>query len=86
MNSINEPIGLRANAEDNAKGRFWESRFKSQLLQSEKAILAAMTYVALNPLLARIANSVSSSKQTSVPQRGKAIRGDLKAATKPLGP
>ncbi|NJR44089.1 transposase [bacterium] len=86
MKLLNEPIAKRANAEDNVKGRFWESRFKCQLLQSENSILAAMTYVDLNPVRAKVADSLSTSHHTSVKIRSKAIRGDLRAAAKPLKP
>jgi len=52
MKSLSEPIARRASAEDKVTGRFWEGRFKCQLLVSEKSILAAMTYVNLNPVRA----------------------------------
>jgi len=47
MKTLQEPIAKRANAEDGVKGRFFEGRFKSQILLSLNAILAAMTYVRL---------------------------------------
>jgi len=75
-----------ANAEDKTNGRFWQGRFKCQLLLSEKSILAAMAYVDLNPIRAKVAESVTSCKHTSVRIRGKAVRGDLKAAAQPLKP
>jgi REP element-mobilizing transposase RayT len=86
MKMIAEPIARRANAEDQTTGRFWQGRFKCQLLQSERSILAAMTYVDLNPIRAQIADSTATSKHTSIRQRGKAIRGDLKAAQQALKP
>jgi hypothetical protein len=55
MKSLSEPIARRANAEDKVTGRLWEGRFKCQALLSEKSILAAMTYVDLNPVRASIA-------------------------------
>ena len=59
---------------------------KCQLLLSEKSILAAMAYLDLNPMRAKVADSVTSSKHTSIQIRGKAVRGDLKAAALPLKP
>ena len=62
------------------------SNGKCQLLLSEKSILAAMAYVDLNPIRAKISDSVASSKHTSIRIRGNAVRGDLKAASLPLKP
>ncbi len=86
MKSINEPIARRANAEDEVKGHFWEARFKCQLLQREADFLSAMTYVDLNPVRAKMAQGVSTSKHTSVQARFQAIRNDPQEAHKPLLP
>ena len=61
MKSLSEPIAHMANAEDNCKGRFWEGRFKCQALLNENAMLAACTYVDLNPIPTGIATSIQSS-------------------------
>ncbi len=86
MKCLSEPIARRANAEDKVTGRFWEGRFKSQLLLSERSILAAMTYVDLNPVRADIATGVSTSDNTSVKIRYDQIRKNEAVASQVLAP
>ena len=57
MKCLDEYVARRANAEDGVKGRFWEGRFKCQLLADERALAAAMAYVDLNPVRAGIARN-----------------------------
>ena len=69
MRCLNEPIARMANAEDNASGRFWEGRFKSQALLDEAALIAAMAYVDLNPTRAGMAETPEESDYTAIQQR-----------------
>jgi hypothetical protein len=69
MKVLNENIARSANQEDKCKGHFWESRFKSQALLDEKAVLSAMAYTDLNPIRAAMAATPETSDHTSIKLR-----------------
>jgi len=98
MRCLNQPIARQANLEDQCTGKFWESRFTSQALKSEEALLSCMAYVDLNPVRAGIAASPETSSHTSIQERiqptfnlkqaikGQSRSGDLLDFKTPLKP
>ena len=98
MRCLNQPIARQANLEDECTGKFWESRFSSQALKSEEALLSCMAYVDLNPVRAGISDTPESSSYTSFRERlesefdlqqaidGQTESGDLLDFMTPLKP
>ena len=69
MKHLKQPIARRANLEDETTGNFFDRRYYSGALLNQEAVLAAMAYVDLNPIRAKIARTLEESAHTSVHER-----------------
>jgi hypothetical protein len=69
MRCLNQSIARQANLEDHCTGKFWKSRFHSQALKTEEALLSCMAYVDLNPVRAGIAKNLEFSDYCSIQER-----------------
>ena len=65
MRELNQYIAVKANREEGLTGAFFDGRFKSQYLADDNALLTCMIYIDLNPVRAKIANSIEDSIYTS---------------------
>ncbi len=84
MKFLKQPIARRANLEDDCKGHFFEQRFYSGALLTDEAVLAAMAYVDLNPVRAKIAQSIAEADHTSIHARLMERHEPLDAYLQPL--
>ncbi len=74
MRHFSSRIAKRANQEDGCGGRFWQGRFKATRLLDEGALIACSAYVNLNPIRAGMADSLETSRYTSVFERIVAVQ------------
>jgi putative transposase len=54
MRNLQSKIARWYNVTHNRRGRFWADRFKSVLLENEKAVFDCLLYIELNPVRAKI--------------------------------
>jgi REP element-mobilizing transposase RayT len=69
MKCLKEPLSRLANREDEARGAFFEERFKSVAILDEEALLATAAYIDLNPVAAGLAELPETSEHTSIKAR-----------------
>lgn len=69
-----EPIARLCNAEVEARGHFWDARFRSRELLDDAAVLTCSLYVDLNQLRAGMADSLEDSRHSAIRQRILAAR------------
>ena len=84
MKLLKQPIARRANLEDKCTGHFFDQRFYSGALLSNEAVLAAMAYVDLNPIRAKIAQTLVDAEHTSIYERLQGGREALEEYIAPL--
>ena len=80
MKHLKQPIARRANLEDGCQGHFFEQRFYSGALLTEKAIIAAMAYVDLNPVRAELVERLADYAEVSIAARIKENSAEALAA------
>lgn len=86
MKHLKQPIAWRANQEDGCTGHFFEGRFYSGALLSEAAVIAAMAYVDLNPVRAKIARSIEKCRDSSIYARLKVLSNSPERLREALAP
>ena len=73
MKLLKQPLARRGNLEDSVTGHFFEERYYSSPLLCEASVKSAMAYVDLNPIRAKIAQSIADSEHTSIFERIKLL-------------
>jgi hypothetical protein len=85
LKCLKEPLSRLANRQDNARGAFFEERFKSVAILDEESLLATCAYTDLNPVAAGIVEVPEACPYTSITTRVENVKqqgrtGDLMAA------
>jgi len=86
MQLLKQPIARRANLEDGCTGHFFEQRFYSGAVLSDASVTAAMAYVDLNPIRAKIAKTIAEAEHTAIHARLQAVdsQAELEAYLQPV--
>lgn len=79
MRLVSQRIAIVANREDKMKGKFWEARFNAVRILDETSLVGCAAYLDLNVLRAAMAETLETSKFTSVYRRIEAMTKDKAA-------
>jgi hypothetical protein len=80
MKCLKEPLSRLANRQDNTRGAFFESRFKSVAIIDDESLLATCTYIDLNAVAAGIAVVPEASPHTSITTRTEHVKAQGRAS------
>ena len=69
MKFLKQGIARRANIEEETKGHFFEQRFWSGALLSDRAVISTMLYIDLNPVRAMIAKRIEEIQDAGIAER-----------------
>ncbi|MHC5538478.1 transposase [Singulisphaera rosea] len=69
MKCLKEPLSRLANRQDDCRGAFFESRFKSVGILDEESLLATCAYIDINPVAAGLVDVPEASPHTSIKER-----------------
>ena len=69
MKCLKEPLSRMVNRQENARGAFFEGRFKSIAILDDEALLATCAYIDLNPVAAGLVAVPEAAAHTSIKQR-----------------
>lgn len=86
MKFLKQDIARRANQEDGVTGHFFEQRFWSAALLTEKAVLSTMAYIDLNPVRAEIVKRIEAIENCSITERLARAKEDSDSLTAYLKP
>ncbi len=86
MKHLKQPVARRANQEDGCSGHFFEGRYYSGALLNENAVVAAMAYVDLNPVRAKIVHHLEECIDSSIVQRLESIANSVEKLQQALTP
>ena len=84
MWEINRRIAVAHNHRHKTAGHFWGGRFKSKIIENEKALLKVMTYIEQNPVRAKLCQKPSEYRWCSAGATRNNIKKELPTKVPPI--